>query len=159
MQGAGELGLAAIQANIAIASVKSGQWGSAALAASEASKNAVNGVSHLAPGASAGISAYGNAMNQVDVHGERFDPYSAPNNSSTGPGLISWVCEKVGGAFQAYGDAMNQVDVYGERFDPYSGSNNFSTGDNSYTSDSFDYASSRGPFDRDNDPNSGWPEK
>lgn len=95
----------------------------------------------------------------IIVHGERFDPYSAPNNFSTGPGLISWVCEKVGGVFQAYGDAMNQVDVYGERFDPYSNSNNFSSGDNSYASNSFEYASSGGLFDRNNDPNSGWPEK
>lgn len=115
LQGAGELGLAGIQASMAAASAKSGDWCSAGITAWEASKNAVNGVSHLAPG--------------------------------------------VGAAVSSYGDAMNQVDVYGERFDPYSGSNNFSAGDNSYTSDSFDYASSRGLFDRDNDPNSGWPEK
>ena len=49
--------------------------------------------------------------------------------------------------------------MYREGFGPYSDSNHFSIGDNSYTSDSFDYAGSRGLFDRDNDLNLGWPEK
>jgi hypothetical protein len=159
LQGAGELGLAGVQASIAATSARSGDWGTAGIAAWEASNNAMNGVSHLAPGVGAAVSSYGNAMSQVDVHGERFDPYSDSNNSSTDPGLISWAFEKVGSVFQAYGKAMNQVDVYGERFDPYSDSNNFSIGDNSYTSDSFEFTSSGGLFDRDNDPNSGWPEK
>ena len=72
---------------------------------------------------------------------------------------VSQLAPGVGAVVSAYGDAMNQVDVHGERFDSYSDSNHFSTGDNSYTPDSLNYASSRGLFDRDNDPNSGWPEK